>query len=152
MNTPEHTIGGGWLGTYAYDSTGDSQAPVRFEATWTVQGDGGRFLGPVLDDGPLGEATTDGMQTGRQVAFTKVYVERSSSYTHPVAYEGTLSEDGTQVAGTWRLADLSGTWDARRAWSHEARTEHAEAGAEAGSVRTEARTAAMSAQTLAAAP
>ncbi len=79
-----------------------------------MQGDGGRFTGLVLDDGPLGEASTDGMQTGRQVAFTKVYVAQASSLTHPVAYEGTLSEDGTTITGTWRLSNISGTWDAHR--------------------------------------
>lgn len=88
---------------------------MRFEATWTMQNEEGRFTGIVLDDGPPGEAETNGMQTGRQVAFTKVYINQSSSYTHPIAYEGTLSEDGTQIAGTWRLSTLSGTWDARRA-------------------------------------
>lgn len=114
MNLPEHAITGGWLGTYAYGGAEADRPPVRFEATWTMQGDGGRFTGPVLDDGPLGEASTDGMQTGRQVAFTKVYVAQSSSLTHPIAYEGRLSEDGTTIAGTWRLSNISGTWDARR--------------------------------------
>jgi hypothetical protein len=114
MNSPEHSLAGGWQGTYVYVDDPCHSPPVRFEATWTMQGDGGRFTGPVLDDGPLGQSETDGMQTGRQVAFTKVYVDQSSSYTHPIAYEGTLSEDGMTVTGTWRLSTLSGTWDARR--------------------------------------
>ncbi len=120
MSTPEHSIAGGWLGTYAFDDADAAQPPIRFEATWTMQGDLGRFSGPIRDDGPLGEADTDGMQTGRQVAFTKVYIDRSSSYTHPVAYEGTLSEDGAHVAGTWRLSADTGTWDARRVPSEPA--------------------------------
>ncbi len=114
MNTLEHSLAGGWRGTYTYLDNPCQPLPVRFEAAWTMQGDEGRFSGTVLDDGPLGEAETDGMQTGRQVAFTKVYVNQSDSYTHPVAYEGTVSEDGATVAGTWRLSSLSGTWDARR--------------------------------------
>ncbi len=133
MNSPEHSLAGGWLGTYAYGGSSSRRPPVRFEATWTAHGDEGRFTGPVLDDGPLGEAQTDGMQTGRQVAFTKVYVNQSSSITHPIAYEGTLSEDGTQITGTWRLSTLSGTWDAHRLWSHEANNEHVEARTEAPS-------------------
>ncbi len=135
MTLPEHSIAGGWLGTYAYGGIESRQPPVRFEATWTMQSDDGRFSGPVLDDGALGEADTDGMQTGRQVAFTKVYVNQSSSYTHPIAYEGTLSEDGTTVAGTWRLSRISGTWDARRLWSEGSSAARAETGAEAASTR-----------------
>jgi len=114
MNSPEHSIAGGWQGTYTDGDTPSPRPPVRFEATWTMQGSDGRFTGHVLEDGLGGEAETDGMQTGRQVAFTKVYVDQSDSYTHPIAYEGTLSEDGRAVAGTWRLSTLSGTWNARR--------------------------------------
>lgn len=139
MNSPEysaseHTIAGGWLGTYAYGERAGRQPPVRFEATWAA-GDAGRFTGTVLDDGPLGEAHTDGMQSGRQVAFTKVYVNDASSLLHPIAYEGTLSEDGTQVTGTWRLGIATGTWDARRLWSATEGTEQVQAAADMDTAR-----------------
>ncbi len=130
MNAAEHSIAGDWQGTYAFDDPDAARAPVPFQAAWAMQGETGRFTGPAQDNGAGGEASTDGMQSGRQVAFTKVYVDRSSSYLHPVAYEGTLSEDGTQLAGTWRVAALSGTWDARRVLSDDGSAESAQNKAE----------------------
>ncbi len=117
MNDSPHSIAGGWLGAYAYSGRDADKPPVRFEAAWAATGDEGRFTGTVLDEDGGGEAETDGMQSGHQVAFTKVYVARAESYLHPVAYEGALSEDGMTVQGTWRIKEATGTWDARRLWS-----------------------------------
>ncbi len=109
------TIDGGWLGTYAYKGVLPTPPPVRFEATLTETGDGGRFSGTILDDGKSGEADVRGEQSGQGVRFSKIYRQ---SKLPPVSYEGTLAEDGRTMAGTWRIDGTDhGVWDARRAWS-----------------------------------
>lgn len=108
------TLGGGWLGTYAYKGGRQSQPPVRFEATLTETGDGG-FAGAILDDGQFGEAQVRGERSGQGIRFSKLY---SGVKLPPVSYEGTLSEDGQTMAGTWQINRTDhGVWDARRAWS-----------------------------------
>ncbi len=109
------SIGGGWLGTYSYGGSQNSRPPTRFEATFAAPDREGHFMGTILDDGKLGEAHVSGMQQGRSVSFTKAYI---GSSPHPVLYEGTLSEDGKFLNGTWRInARAHGVWDAHRLWS-----------------------------------
>lgn len=125
------TVSGGWLGTYAYRGSHRHQPPVRFEAVFSgVRGDG-RFGGTILDDGPLGLANVSGTQEGLIVRFTKVYVCADSAGAGPIAYAGTLSEDGRQLKGTWELPIwlpgsrrlvVRGVWDAHRLWAEEERT------------------------------
>ena len=127
------TLGGGWLGTYAYKGAHQAQPPVRFEAALTQTGDGGRFTGTVLDDGKLGEADVRGEISGQGVRFSKKYRQRGKGV---ISYEGTLAEDGRTMAGTWRVAKAHGVWDARRAWSDtglSAEEETAESAAEEAS-------------------
>ena len=108
-------VGGGWLGTYAYKGTARDRPPVRFEATLTEPDGEGAFSGTILDDGRLGEAAVSGGQSGRGIRFTKTYRRRGLA---AIFYEGTLTEDGRTMAGTWRIAgDVHGVWDARRTWS-----------------------------------
>ena len=92
------------------------QPPVRFEATLAVpSARRGKFTGSILDDGKLGEADISGEQSGLGVRFSKVY---RSQKALTVSYEGTLSEDGKTMSGTWRIGGTAhGVWDARRAWS-----------------------------------
>lgn len=126
------TIAGGWLGTYHYGAETRQQS-VRFEATFAESLEGrGRFTGTILDDEPPGEADVNGTQTGRAVLFAKVYRPDSAYDAPPIAYEGTLSEDGDRVTGTWSLqspgtrsrrARLTGTWEARRLWADESDAE-----------------------------
>ena len=108
------TLGGGWLGTYAYKGRQQSQPPVRFEATLT-ETDAGGFAGTILDDGEFGEAQVRGERSGQGVRFSKIYKGRKLP---PVSYEGTLSEDGQTMGGTWQINRTDhGVWDAHRAWS-----------------------------------
>ena len=114
------SIAGGWLGTYAYQGAHSWQPPMRFEATFAV-GDGGRITGTILDDGPPGEADVNGTQTGRQVQFVKVYRMADPYYEiAPIQYEGTLSDDGRQMTGTWTVnysrLRMHGVWEAHRRW------------------------------------
>jgi hypothetical protein len=124
-----HTIAGGWLGTYYYGNT--VQTPERFEATFSTPGREGNFGGRILDDGVLGEANViEGVQSGREIAFIKIYVRPPAGHeTAPVYYEGTMSEDGKLLTGTWmlhfssrrnRTSTLRGTWEARRLWTEVA--------------------------------
>ena len=108
------TLGGGWLGAYAYKGRLSGQPPVRFEAALTEAGDGGRFHGTILDDDGYGEADVRGEVSGQGVRFSKEYRRRGLG---AISYEGTLAEDGLTMAGTWRVADAHGVWDARRSWS-----------------------------------
>jgi hypothetical protein len=129
------SIAGGWLGTYYYGGAQAWQPPCRFEATFAPLGSDGRFTGTILDDGPLGVANATGRQTGRNVDFTKVYVGPGggASGLAPIEYEGTLSEDGRSVSGTWRIVSPGpgrgrrpqghGTWEARRRWAEAAEPE-----------------------------
>ena len=123
------SVGGGWLGTYAYKGA-LPQPPVRFEAAFTEPDSEGKFRGTILDDAGLndlslnhlslnnhglGEADVAGGQSGRGIRFSKRYRRRGSP---SVSYEGTLADDGRTMQGTWRIADLAhGVWDARRLWS-----------------------------------
>ena len=117
-DSQNHSITGGWLGTYHYRGFLASNPPVRFEATLTAA-DAGRFAGTILDDGGGGEARATGVQTGSQVVFTKVYTGPRHGYVHPVEYEGTLSGDGKTMRGTWHIQAARGVWEARRIWSEE---------------------------------
>lgn len=107
------TLGGGWLGTYAYKGRLQGKPPVRFEATLTETGDGG-FVGTILDDDGYGEADVRGGRSGQGVRFSKEYRRRGMGI---ISYEGTLDEESRTMAGTWRVADAHGVWDAHRAWS-----------------------------------
>jgi len=113
------SIGGGWLGTYAYKGIWRAKPPVRFEATFTDREGNGAFHGTVLDDGDLGEADILGTHKGSSVRFSKTYRKATLAV---VTYEGRLSDDGQTITGTWQISGKSqgnGTWDARRLWSAE---------------------------------
>ncbi|MBV9850755.1 MAG: hypothetical protein JO250_13865 [Armatimonadetes bacterium] len=121
-DTNNHSVAGGWLGTYHYRGLLAGVPPVRFEAAFRVAAEG-KFSGTILDDGGGCEARATGIQTGSQVAFTKVYVGRRRSYALPVEYEGALAGDGKTMRGTWRIGEARGVWEARRLWSEESRGE-----------------------------
>ena len=114
-NLGQSTLGGGWLGTYAYKGRRETELPTRFDATFHQADGSGSFSGTILDDGSLGEADVRGEQSGQGIRFTKEYRQGA---VPPISYEGTLSEDGRTMAGTWQIDRKNhGVWDARRAWS-----------------------------------
>jgi hypothetical protein len=126
--TTEHSVSGGWLGSYYYDKRSGNQ-PARFEATFSRNGREGSFDGSILDDAVLGEARVlEGLQSGRSVSFTKVYINPPQGHSvHPITYEGTLSEDGKRISGKWQLdyrgarqrksVRMTGSWEAHRLWN-----------------------------------
>lgn len=98
-------ITGPWLGTYW-----QSGNPTRFEATF-VQANNS-LNGRILDAGNLGGASLDGKVIGRQISFTKTYLNRPKAVIH---YTGTLSEDGNYISGQWVISNqTSGPWEAQR--------------------------------------
>ena len=47
-------------------------------------------------------ATLQGQRSGTAVAFIKTY-DGTGGWTHSVKYEGTLSDDGTEIEGRWHV-------------------------------------------------
>ncbi|HUO92830.1 MAG TPA: hypothetical protein VMU22_07905 [Rhizomicrobium sp.] len=96
------SLTGVWQGFYSYPR---ALAPVQFTATliesqsWLT----GTTHEP-MDVGPnKGEtiyATLSGSRDGMSVTFDKTY-DGSGGRTHTIHYEGTLSEDGTEIEGRW---------------------------------------------------
>ncbi|NEP15789.1 MAG: hypothetical protein F6J97_02675 [Leptolyngbya sp. SIO4C1] len=98
-------ITGAWLGTYWQAGN-----PTRFEATFAQASNS--LSGRILDDGNLGEAQLEGSITGRQITFTKRYLNNSS---YSIRYTGTLSEDEEHISGQWIVnARHAGPWEAQR--------------------------------------
>lgn len=113
------SVGGGWLGTYAYRGVLRALPPVRFEATFSEPDGEGCFFGTILDDGPdewsIEEADISGGQSAHGLRFSETC--RASS-NPAISYEGTLSDDSRTMQGTWRIADEAhGVWEARRQWT-----------------------------------
>ena len=50
MSEENHSIAGGWLGSYYYGKSAPNTPPVRFEATFSLPGSTGKFTGKILDD------------------------------------------------------------------------------------------------------
>ena|SRR5688572_2017041 len=99
---------GVWHGLYSYQA---AMAPVSFVATLS---DGrGWFDGTTEEIGSVGDAvgrtltaSLQGRRSGRSITMLKVY-HRASAHYDSVHYAGELNEDGTEIAGTWRV---SATW------------------------------------------
>jgi hypothetical protein len=99
---------GVWHGLYSYPVAMPS---VPFVATLSDQG--GWFDGTTEEIGSVGDAagrtltaSLQGRRSGRSITMSKIYHRASASYDS-VHYAGDLNEDGTEIAGTWRV---SGTW------------------------------------------
>jgi hypothetical protein len=99
---------GVWHGLYSYRA---AIASVSFVATLSDQG--GWFDGTTEEIGSVGNAvgrtltaSLQGRRSGRSITMSKIY-HRASAYYDSVHYAGDLNEDGTEIAGTWRV---SATW------------------------------------------
>jgi len=124
------TIAGKWRGHY--------QVPhfPQHDSTFTafISENGGQIEGAIEDDCQLGEATLTGTFSFPSVRFTKVYLRQgqindvvkrgnttmiiTSTYGPPIDYQGTMSNDGKEMNGTWTInsenARARGTWTAYR--------------------------------------
>jgi hypothetical protein len=104
MSAPSQNLTGVWHGLYSYIAY---REPVYFVATLI---DTGSFLSGTTHESEVGEtgapltlfASVEGVKTGTQVHFTKVY-DGSGGWDHAVAYEGVLNGDATEIEGSWRI-------------------------------------------------
>ena len=137
IGTELGNVGGGWLGTYAYRGALRTLPPVRFEATFTEPDSEGCFTGTLLDDEGPDEADLAGGQSARGLRFSE---KGRASSNPPVSYEGTLSDDGRTMDGTWRIADEAhGIWEAHRLWSESVGESNTENGEEQEHIREAVR-------------
>ncbi|MBM3608476.1 MAG: hypothetical protein FJX29_08495 [Alphaproteobacteria bacterium] len=104
MSDGGQNLTGVWNGQYDYAF---GYEPVGFMATLIEAGAG--FSGGVSETAPsrTGEplqlfAMIDGRREGFAVSFTKTY-DGSGGWEHVVEYEGTLSADGNEIEGEWRV-------------------------------------------------
>ena len=103
---------GVWHGLYSYQA---AIASVSFVATLSDQG--GWFDGTTEEIGGVGDAvgrtltaSLQGRRFKRSITMSKIY-HRASAYYDSVHYSGELNEDGTEIAGIWRVSSSwSGTF------------------------------------------
>lgn len=104
MADGQASLTGVWNGQYDYPF---GYEPVGFMATLIEAG--ASFSGGVTESAP-GEggvmaelfAVIAGQRVAQQVTFTKTY-DGSNGWEHVVEYDGTLSADGNEIEGEWRV-------------------------------------------------
>jgi hypothetical protein len=112
MTDDTQNLTGVWHGLYTYPA-GTS---VSFVATLIEAGGhlGGSTHEPCVAAICLSDtvyATLSGSWQGNAVTFIKTYDNAGPDYQNPVAYEGTLSGDATEIEGRWTIRGLlSGTF------------------------------------------
>lgn len=98
--TSAGNLTGIWQGVYSYPR---SLAPVGFVATLIETGravsgsthESHRRTGAILC------ATLFGGREGMRIHFVKTYEQATQGYRAEVRYEGTVTEDGTEIEGCW---------------------------------------------------
>ena len=112
MEVNEHNLTGVWHGLYSYPI---ARAPVSFVATLIDAGSAisGTTHEPCAMGGSPSQilyAMVSGSHQDRAVSFVKTYDGANPNY-RSVVYEGTLSRDGTEIEGRWRVpGNWSGTF------------------------------------------
>jgi hypothetical protein len=109
--TNAQTLTGVWNGIYSYPI---AHAPVSFVATLIDSGGtvSGTTHEPCAIGGRAGDilyATLLGSRQDSAIAFVKTYDGANPRY-RTVAYEGTLSRDGTEIEGRWIVP---GNWSGK---------------------------------------
>lgn len=108
----KQSLTGVWHGLYTYAGG----LSVSFVATLIENGSwisGSTHEPCVLGDCPSStlHASLAGRRRAATVSFTKTYDRAGGSYSAPVAYEGTVNEDATEIAGRWSIRpSWSGTF------------------------------------------
>ncbi len=109
MAESKHSVSGSWLGNYYYSS---GSQPFGFEAVFVEMN--GSVEGSIMDDGQLKEANVFGKFADPMITFTKKY---TNSALQVVKYQGTMSDDGKKMSGTWNIdSKVAGSW---LAWRQE---------------------------------
>jgi len=106
---------GFWTGTYWYFD--HSQPVVPFLANLDDQG--GSLSGSISEPdlhfgtGMRLEAILVGLREGRRVNFAKAY-DGAGPFAHRVVYNGSLSDDGKVIKGSWYLSGYWGAFEMSR--------------------------------------
>jgi len=106
MQDENDTLTGVWHGLYSYPAFLE---PIFFVATLIASGP--TFTG-ATHEAAIGQtgapltlfANLSGSQTGASVEFLKTY-DGTGGWTHSVNYAGELNSDGSEIEGTWRIAN-----------------------------------------------
>lgn len=105
-------VTGVWHGLYTYPSRGTR---VLFDAT--LIDSAGRISGTTHEIATSGPsrgwtilALLEGTRQGTAVAFRKTYDAGIPNYGAPIDYDGTLSADGSEIEGRWRIC---ATWSGK---------------------------------------
>ncbi len=110
MSDANANLTGVWQGLYSFAV---AMAPVAFTATLLENGAwvSGSVHEVAYDDTGAVEvfATLLGTREGASVSFTKTY-DGSAGWNHDVVYAGTVSDDGTEIEGTW---NIPGVWSGK---------------------------------------
>lgn len=125
-----HNVSGEWRGHYTYRDRPDHGSGFNAFITEAA----GQISGSVVDDVSLGRASIAGHFSFPKIEFTKVYSNQGeqteviqeggkkyllvTNSRHPIYYEGTMTEDGKTMNGTWSITSAetpaSGNWFAHR--------------------------------------
>jgi hypothetical protein len=103
---PQDNLTGVWNGLFRYPDDGSS---ISFTATLIESGNlisGSTHEPCSLPDCPRKThlAALSGRREGTAVSFVKTYDPPGWGYDAAVRYEGTVSADGTEIAGSWRIS------------------------------------------------
>jgi hypothetical protein len=106
-------LSGKWDGIYTYPAVPDAGPTTPFLAD--IADIGGRISGTIIEPNEFrpetAQATLEGARSGSRVDFLKIYHGAGEEYDEPVAYSGTLSDDGNVITGRWIMAEWSGTFE-----------------------------------------
>lgn len=114
---PKTDLSGAWAGVYNYPSHPQAE---HFDAT--LADAAGILTGTTHEVARLLReplrltATIDGSHRAGEVRFIKIYDQNAGDdVRHPIAYDGHLSADGTEISGRWTIRaaggwNLSGTF------------------------------------------
>jgi hypothetical protein len=104
--TDERNLTGVWHGLYTYASG----RTVTFVATLIESGShlGGSTHEPcaAAGFGSTAFAILSGGRKGNAVTFVKTYDGAAPEYENPVAYDGALNGDATEIEGRWQIRGL----------------------------------------------
>ena len=105
-------LSGVWEGTYSYPD-GSGRDPVPFELLLIHKEGDNSFRGEIKeprtfgdDNGPWLHAEVVGTYhpEGHSITFKKQY-DGTNGVNHAVLYSGDVTQDGTQINGTWKVSD-----------------------------------------------
>lgn len=109
-------LSGKWDGTYAYPAVAGAGIATPFLAE--ILDIGGRISGTIIEPNEFrretAHASLEGVHAGRSVDFFKTYHAAGEEYDEPVAYAGSLRDDGNVISGHWMMSGWSGPFEMTR--------------------------------------